>query len=178
MVFSNGFAGIKNDPKWERGEISRLFITQILPGKVRLNLFQNSIFFLMLARIFSKLEFHLAGSAEMFIPRILVSSQREKPRSRTWSGTGIMLPICIIEVFSMLHFNPENVAKFCKMFFKEFKLSKLNNVATLVSSAKPFSFVRFTFRFCFKTRIIFGPNSLKNSWVWHVKSAKNFPRYL
>jgi hypothetical protein len=37
----------------------------------------------------------------------------------------------------MLHFNPEKVAKFSKMVFNVFRLSKLNIVATLVSSAKP-----------------------------------------
>ncbi len=136
-LFSIVFDGIKNDPKWERGEISRLLITHILPGTVRLNLFQNSIFFLMLERMVSKLEFHLAGSAEIVIPKIFVSPQSEKPRSRTCSGTGIMLPICKMEIFSMLHLNPEKSAKFCRMVFSAFRLSKLKIVATLMSSANP-----------------------------------------
>jgi hypothetical protein len=48
-----------------------------------------------------------------------------------------MEPICIIEVFSMLHFNPEKVAKFSRIVFNALRLSKLKIVATLVSSAKP-----------------------------------------
>ncbi len=37
----------------------------------------------------------------------------------------------------MLHFNPEKVAKFSKVVFNAFRLSKLKIVATLVSSANP-----------------------------------------
>ncbi len=39
---SSRFEGSLKHPKCVRGEINRLLVTQILPGRVRLNRFQNS----------------------------------------------------------------------------------------------------------------------------------------
>jgi len=96
ILFSSGLEGIIKEPRWESGEIRRLLITHILPGNDKQNLSQKVIFFLMLLRMVSKLRIHRAGSAEMSIPKIFVSVHRAKPRFLTWSGTGIILPICII----------------------------------------------------------------------------------
>jgi hypothetical protein len=58
-------------------------MTQILPGRDRLKRSQNDIFFLIFAKMLSKLPCQAAGLAEIFIPRIFVSPQKEKLDSRS-----------------------------------------------------------------------------------------------
>ncbi len=134
----------------------------------------------MFARIVVKLLSHPAGSAEMFIPKILVSSHREKPRFLTPSGTWILLPIGRMAVFSMLHFNPLKVANSIKMDFRAVRLSKQKRVATLVSSAKP-SALSVSHLDSFKKQGLFLlltasktagceptilPNAVRGTWRW------------
>ncbi len=137
MLLSNGLDGIKNEPRCESGDINKLLITQMRPGSDKLKRSQNVIFYLMLLRMVSKFPIHKAGSADMFIPKILVSVQRVNPRSLTWSGTGIILPICKMAVFSMLQRRPLKEAKLTSTFFNARRLLCSNKVATLVSSANP-----------------------------------------
>jgi hypothetical protein len=123
MLLSSGFDGIRKEPRCESGEIKRLLITHIRPGKDKQKRSQKDIFFLMLVRMVSKLHIQRAGSAEMFMPKIFVSVHRAKPRFLTWSGTGIILPICIIAVFSILQRKPLNEAKLTSTSFSADRLS-------------------------------------------------------
>ncbi len=112
------FDGILKQPKWESGQISRLFVTHILPGSERLNRFQNSTFFTIPSRIRTKLPFQSSGFLESSMPRTLILSEKANPRAAISSGISCEEPINKIAVLSRLHLRPLITANSERIIFK------------------------------------------------------------